>query len=60
MPAGHQGMHDHMGAGDPQQMMPGQQGMHGPMGQHPMKMGRQAGLTGQPTMAGQDAFGAVQ
>jgi len=62
MPAGHQGMREHMGAGGPQlpsQMMRGQQGMHGPMGGHPMMMGPQAEATGQPTMAGQNVFGAI-
>jgi hypothetical protein len=38
-------------------MMHGQQGMNGLMG--PMMMGRQGGSAGQPTMPGQDAFGAI-
>jgi hypothetical protein len=67
MPSGHEGMHGQMGPGGPQQMMPGssipgpmmhgQQGMNG--GQHQMMTGRQGGLAGQPTMPGQDAFGAI-
>ena len=65
MPAGHEGMHGQMSPGGQQQMtppqngMPGQQGTSGPMGQHPMMMGRQMGSAGQPTMAGQDAFGTI-
>jgi hypothetical protein len=51
------------GSSMPGQMMHGSQGgpqgMNGPMGQHPMTMGRQAGSAGQPTMAGQDAFGTI-
>ena len=43
----HQGMH-------------GRQGMPGSMGDQRMMMGQQAGLTGQPTMPGQDAFGTLQ
>jgi hypothetical protein len=38
-------------------MMPG--GMHGGMDHHGM-MGMQGGFNGQPTMPGQDAFGAIQ
>jgi hypothetical protein len=44
-------MHSHM-----MQMMQG--GMHG-AGQHNM-MGMHGGMTGQPTMPGEDAFGAIQ
>ena len=70
----HSGMHEQMGpAGtDQQQMMPhggmhgemhsrmmqGQHGMQGGMGQHGMMMG--SAVTGQPTMAGQEAFGTIQ
>jgi hypothetical protein len=43
MPAGHEGMHGQMG----------------PSGQQPMMMGRPGGAAGQPTMPGQDAFGAI-
>jgi hypothetical protein len=39
------------------QMM--QRGMHGGTGQHNM-MGMHGGMTGQPTLPGQDAFGAIQ
>jgi hypothetical protein len=50
----HGSMHDRM-----MQMMHGeQQGMHSGM-QHGM-MGQHSGMTGQPTMAGQDAFGTIQ
>jgi hypothetical protein len=68
MPSGHEEMHGQMSPGGRQQMMPpqggmpgmhGQQGTSGPMGQHPMMMGRQVGSAGQPTMAGQDAFGTI-
>ncbi len=72
MPSGHEGMHGQMAPGGQQQMMPpkgdgsmpgpmmhGPQGMNGPMGQHPMTMGHQGGLAGQPTMPGQDAFGTI-
>jgi hypothetical protein len=68
MPAGHEGMHGQLNPGGQQQMTPpqngmpgmhGQQGTSGPMGQHPMMMGHQMGSAGQPTMAGQDAFGAI-
>jgi hypothetical protein len=71
MPSGHEGMHGQMSPGGQQMMppqggssmpgpmMPGQQGMGGPMGQHTMMMGRQGGAAGQPTMPGQDAFGAI-
>ncbi len=45
-------MHSHM-----MQMMQG--GMHGGAGQHNM-MGMHEGLTSQPTLPGQDAFGAIQ
>jgi hypothetical protein len=71
MPSGHEGMHGQMSPGG-QQMMPaqggssmpgpmmhGQQGTGSPMGQHAMMMGRQGGAAGQPTMPGQDAFGAI-
>jgi hypothetical protein len=47
----------------PGAMTHGQQGMSGPMGQHEMMqqmmMGHQGGPAGQPTMAGQDAFGTI-
>jgi len=57
MPSGHEGMHGQMGGGAmPGPMMHGQQGPNGPMG---MMMGLQAGSAGQPTMPGQDAFGAI-
>jgi hypothetical protein len=46
-------MHPHM-----MQMMQGD-GMHGNAGQHGM-MGMQGGQTQQPTLPGQDAFGAIQ
>jgi hypothetical protein len=49
----HGSMHDRM-----QMMQGGQQGMHGGM-RHEM-MGQQSRMTGQPTMPGQDAFGAIQ
>jgi hypothetical protein len=49
MPAG---MRSHM-----MQMMQG--GMHGGPGQHNM-MGMHSGMSGQPTLPGQDAFGAIQ
>ena len=39
-------------------MMQGQHGAEGGMGQHGMMMGR--AMTGQPTMAGQEAFGTIQ
>jgi hypothetical protein len=45
-------MHAHM-----MQMMQG--GMHSGAGQHSM-MGMHGGMTGQPTLPGQDAFGAIQ
>jgi hypothetical protein len=45
-------MHGHM-----MQMMQG--GMHGGTGQHNM-MGMHGGMTGQATLPGQDAFGAIQ
>jgi hypothetical protein len=45
-------MHEHM-----MQMMQG--GMHGGAGQHNM-MGMHGGMTGQPILPGQDAFGAIQ
>ena len=68
----HSGMHEHMGPAGTDQMMPqggthsemhsrmmqGQHGMQGGMGQHGMMMG--SAVTGQPTMAGQDAFGTIQ
>lgn len=38
-------------------MMPGHSGM---MSGHPGMMGMQGGLNGQPTLPGQDAFGAIQ
>jgi hypothetical protein len=47
-------MHDRM----MQMMHGGQQGMHGGM-RHGM-MEQQSGMTGQPIMPGQDAFGAIQ
>jgi hypothetical protein len=50
----HGSMHDRM----MQMMQGGQHGMHGGMG-HGM-MGQQSGMTGQPTMPGQDAFGTIQ
>jgi len=75
MPSGHEGMHGQMSPGGRQQMMPPQGGgsmpgpmMHGPMmhGQHEMNgpMGEgvltgHRGSAGQPTMPGQDAFGAI-
>jgi hypothetical protein len=40
-------------------MTQGQPGMHGGMNAHGM-VGMQSGMTGQPTMPGQDAFGAIQ
>ena len=51
-PSGMPQMHSHM-----MQMMQG--GMHGGAGQHNM-MGMQGGMTSQPTLPGQDAFGAIQ
>jgi len=54
MPTGHAGMHPHM----MQMMQGGPQGMHGGM-RHGM-MGQQSGVSGQPTMSGQDAFGTIQ
>jgi hypothetical protein len=50
----HGPMHDRM----MRMMHGGQQGMHGGM-RHGM-MGQQSGMTGQPTMPGQDAFGTIQ
>jgi hypothetical protein len=50
----HGSMHDRM----MQMMHSGQQGMHGGM-RHAM-MGQQSGMTGQPTLPGQDAFGTIQ
>jgi len=41
-----------------ERMMQGQHGMQGGMGQRGMMMGSQ--IPGQPTMAGQDAFGTIQ
>ena len=68
----HPGMHGQMGMGNPDQqqmmrqggmhgemhdrMMRGQQGMQGGMGQHRIMMAS----AGQPTMAGQEAFGTIQ
>ncbi len=71
MAPGHHGMHGQM-MHDPQgmhgQMMGGQHGMHGGMGAQGMHggmgaqgmMAQRAGLNGQPTMPGQDAFGTIQ
>ena len=73
---GHSGMHGEMGSGSadqpamsPPSGMPAemhshlmqmmQGGMHGGAGQHNM-MGMHSGMTGQPTLPGQDAFGAIQ
>ena len=50
-------MHERMMSGQMPQVMQGMQGMHGQMGSHGM---RGAGMTGQPAMAGQDAFGTIQ
>ena len=50
----HGTMHDRM----MRMMQGGQQGMHGGM-RHGM-MGTQSGAAGQPTMVGQEAFGAIQ
>jgi hypothetical protein len=50
----HSSMHDHM----MHMTQGGPQGMHGGM-RHGM-MGQQSGVSGQPTMSGQDAFGAIQ
>jgi hypothetical protein len=67
---GHSGAHGQVSPGGPgqQQMAPsggmmhgqmGQHGMiHGGMGPHAMMMG--GGISGQPTLAGQDAFGTIQ
>jgi hypothetical protein len=69
--ADHQGMHGRMGqmatpgSGMPDPgsrmmgMMRGQSGMHGQMGGHSM-MGQVLGAGGEPTSAGQGAFGAIQ
>jgi hypothetical protein len=68
----HSGMHEQMGPAGTDQMMPqggmhaemhsrmiqGQHGVQGGMGQHSMTMG--SAVTGQPTMAGQEAFGTIQ
>jgi predicted RNA binding protein YcfA (HicA-like mRNA interferase family) len=60
MPTGHDGMHAQMGSGA--------QG-HGPMHKRMMQMmhggmrhgmGQQSGMSGQPTMPGQEAFGTIQ
>jgi hypothetical protein len=65
MPPGHAEMHAQMG----QQSVPPQDGMHGPMHDRMMQMmhggqqgimGQQSGITGQPTMPGQEAFGTIQ
>ena len=40
--------------------MRGHSGMHGSMSPHAMMMGRHSSAAGQPTMAGQDAFGTIQ
>lgn len=58
---GHRGMHDGMGSG---RMMNGpmherMQG-HGKGGAMGAMMGGHAGMSGEPTMPGQDAFGAIQ
>jgi hypothetical protein len=52
------GMHGPMHERMMRMMHGGQQGMHGGM-RHGM-MGQQSGMTGQPTMPGQDAFGTIQ
>jgi hypothetical protein len=68
----HSGMHEQMGPAATDHMMPqggmhaemhsrmmqGQHGMQGGMGQHGLMMG--SAMNGQPTMAGQEAFGAIQ
>jgi len=66
MAPGHSGMHGQMQGSMHGQMhdqmqgsMQGGHGMHGGMGPHGM-MGQRFGATGQPTMPGQDAFGAIQ
>jgi hypothetical protein len=74
MAPGHSGTHGAMGPGDPNaqphmgmrgqmhgQMQGQMQGHHGQggMGQHGM-MGQRHGAAGQPTLPGQDAFGAIQ
>jgi hypothetical protein len=51
----HGRMHERMMSG---QMPQGMQGMHGQMGSRGMMMG--AGMTGQPSVPGQDAFGTIQ
>jgi hypothetical protein len=57
-PAGmHEQMHGHMMQMMQGGMTPGS--MHGGAGQHEM-MGMHGGSNGQPTMSGQDAFGAIQ
>ena len=66
--SGHPGMQGQMGSGSPDQppaqmhshmMQMMQGGMHDGTSQHNM-MGMHGGMTGQPTMPGQDAFGAIQ
>jgi hypothetical protein len=61
MPSGHEAMHGQIDPGVAHQMMPGPM-MHGPQGTNgPMgsMTGRQSEAAGQPTMPGQDAFGAI-
>ncbi len=71
MAPGPHGMHERMMGGQhemPGQMMDGRQGMHRPMmhGQQGMHggmggmMGQRTGVSGGPTMSGQDAFGTIQ
>ena len=71
IPSGHADMHDQMG----QQSAPPQSGMHGPLHERMMQtmhrgqqgmhgahgmMGQHSGMTDQPIMPGQDAFGTIQ
>ena len=57
---GPMGMHGHMQRGEMMNQMHQQMMQRGGMGDHRMMHGAQAGVTGTPTMPGQDAFGAIQ
>ena len=54
------GMHGQMPQGEMMSKMHQQMMQHGGMGDHGMMRGAQAGVTGAPTLSGQDAFGAIQ
>ncbi len=54
------GMHGQMQQGGMMGKMHQQMMQHGGMGDHGMMQAAQAGVTGNPTLSGQDAFGAIQ